>query len=62
MKNSKRLLRASFGKVGYINISALNTGSISKNVYGEKNPSGLKEAIIKANKTLDRLYEKYERR
>ena len=53
------ILRASFGKIGYINIPSLNTGSVSKSVYNRKNPKKLKDAIKKASETLDKLYAKH---
>lgn len=61
MKTKQKMLtRASFGSVGYINISILNTGSVSKSVYGKNNSKKMQDALKKANKTLDRLYEKYQ--
>ena len=58
-KEKKPILRASFGKIGYINIASLNTGSISKSVYGRKNPKKLQNALKEASKLLDELYEEY---
>ena len=59
MKTKQKILtRASFGKIGYINVPSLNTGSVSKSVYGKNNSKSLQVALKKANKALDNLYEK----
>ena len=53
------MLRASFGKINYLDVPTLNTGSVSKNICGKKNPKSLQKALKEANETLDKVYDKY---
>lgn len=61
MDNQESTKRDSYGKIDYINVPYLNTGSVSQVSCGtskSKNPK-LRKSLKKTSDFLDKMFEKY---